>query len=180
MYSRSHNEISFVGQILHRFYLQIWLPWFRCQSVPFTIISMYLLYPDSYSRCNNYNRRPPNNYIQIDTLFRYCPCSNLARIAGETNIVDAHPSDIYIPADDDNVFAPTVLALEVGAVSHGFIVQHSRVNPTHILEWDHHVDRPYLSPLRWTNVDEEFTFNYGWDLNQKVESQCPGTLGNLI
>lgn len=77
---------------------------------------------------------------------------------------------IHIPADDDNVFAPTVLALEVGAVSHGFIVQHSRVNPTHKLEWDHHVDRPYLSPLRWANVNEEFTFNYGWDLNQKVES----------
>ena len=77
---------------------------------------------------------------------------------------------IHIPADDDNVFAPTVLALKVGAVSHGFIVQHSRVNPTHILEWDHHVDLSYLSPLRWTNVNEEFTFNYGWDLNQKVES----------
>ena len=103
MYSRSHNEISFVGQILHRFYLQIWLPWFRCQSVPFTIISMYLLYPDSYSRCNNYNRRPPNNYIQIDTLFRYCPCSNLARISGATNIIES-THQIYAQRETDTFF----------------------------------------------------------------------------
>ena len=103
MYSRSHNEISFVGQILHRFYLQIWLPWFRCQSVPFTIISMYLLYPDSYSRCNNYNRRPPNNYIQTDTLFRYCPCSNLARIAGET-ILQTPTHQIYAQREIDKFF----------------------------------------------------------------------------
>ena len=113
--SRSHNEISFVGQILHQFCLQIWFPRLRCQSVPFTTISMYLLYPDSYSRCNNY-RRPPNNYVYwhivpflslfqpgahswCNKYYRFPPIRYMHRerlthfsVAAATTIIDVYPS----------------------------------------------------------------------------------------
>ena len=76
-----------------------------------------------------------------------------------------------IPLNKLEVFAPTVLALKVGAVSHGFIVQHSRVNPTHKFGWDSLVDKPNLEPLRWVDSDEEFTVDYGWNETENVESE---------
>ena len=56
-------------------------------------------------------------------------------------------------------------------MSHGFIVQHSRVNPTHKFGWDSLVDKPNLEPLRWVDSDEEFTVDYGWNETENVESE---------
>ena len=70
---------------------------------------------------------------------------------------------VDIPASKE-VIAPTVCGLKVGAVDHAFLVQHSRENPTHKLDWDSRLDVPFLSPRRWVDVNEEFTFDYGYGL----------------
>ena len=75
-----------------------------------------------------------------------------------------------IPSSEE-VFSPTVLGLQVGAVHHGFIVQHSRTNPTHEAAYDVEFDQPVLVPLRDVEVGEEFTFDYGMDKGEDVASE---------
>ena len=75
-----------------------------------------------------------------------------------------------IPRSDE-VFSPTVQALQLGAVHHGFIVQHSRKDPTHEDAYDVELDQPVLVPLRDVEVEEEFTFDYGMDAGQDVASE---------
>ena len=75
------------------------------------------------------------------------------------------------PSSNNEVFAPTVQALQVGAVSHGFIVQHSRENPTHKISWEDHLNVPCYEPIRRAEVNEEFTIDYGWEESEHVESE---------
>ena len=69
------------------------------------------------------------------------------------------------------VYAPTMMALKVGVVHSGFIVQHCRNNPTHKADYDSHVGRPCLFPVRPVKTGEEFTFDYGWEETEDVESE---------
>ena len=75
-----------------------------------------------------------------------------------------------IPGSDE-VYTPTKHALKVGAIHEGFIVQHTRKNPTHKFGWCPRIQRPVLLPLRWVEEEEEFSFNYHWDKGQDVPSE---------
>ena len=68
----------------------------------------------------------------------------------------------------NEVLTPTMLALKVGAVNKGFIVQHSRTNPTHEPAFCEVKKLPVLLPLREVAVGEEFTYNYGYDKGENI------------
>ena len=64
-----------------------------------------------------------------------------------------------------------MMALKVGVVHNGFLVQYCRKNPTHKGDYDSQVGRPCLLPLRPVKEGEEFTFDYGWEKGEDVESE---------
>lgn len=68
-----------------------------------------------------------------------------------------------IPDNVSEVYVPTMTALKIGTVHHGFIVNHDPTNPTHKFDWCPLQERPCLSPLRTVKVGQEFTFHYGMD-----------------
>ena len=75
-------------------------------------------------------------------------------------------------ADEGSVYTPTVMALIVGAVNHGFIVQHSSDDPTHEGDFCTIRNLPVLRPLREADEGEEFTFNYHYDKKGKRDIEC--------
>ena len=75
--------------------------------------------------------------------------------------------DYAVCSDDVNyVVTPTDLDIETGSLRYCWRINHSTINPTHLLEWDnresqsHPCGRAVLIPLRVLEVGEELTFDY--------------------
>ena len=69
-------------------------------------------------------------------------------------------------------FTPTVRAIKCGCVHFAYIMQHSKRNPTHQLDWDKDTKNPYFTPLREAAVGEEFTYDYRYELSREIHAMA--------